>query len=160
MALEDESFAVRGEAARAALYGWSRVQENPELLKAILPVLWQLFPNHPLLLKSSFELNEDLKSSGYVEKPIVGRCGSNIKIFDRDENLLESTEGAFESRDQIYQELFELPHIDGQYVQVCTFSAAGVYAGSCVRVDTAMVINEHSDVIALRVVDDEDILDP
>jgi predicted TPR repeat methyltransferase len=30
---------VRGEAARAALSGWSRVQENADLLKAILPVL-------------------------------------------------------------------------------------------------------------------------
>ncbi len=39
MALEDESFAVRGEAARAALSGWSRVRENRELLAAILPVL-------------------------------------------------------------------------------------------------------------------------
>jgi predicted CXXCH cytochrome family protein len=39
MALEDKSFAVRGEAARAALAGWTRVQENPELLKAVIPVL-------------------------------------------------------------------------------------------------------------------------
>jgi cytochrome c-type biogenesis protein CcmH/NrfG len=39
MALEDESAAVRGEAARAALAGWSRVSENRELLEAVLPVL-------------------------------------------------------------------------------------------------------------------------
>ncbi len=39
MALQDESFAVRGEAARAALSGWARVQENADLLAAILPVL-------------------------------------------------------------------------------------------------------------------------
>ncbi len=38
-ALRDESGFVRIAAARAALEGWRRVQQNPELLKAILPVL-------------------------------------------------------------------------------------------------------------------------
>jgi predicted CXXCH cytochrome family protein len=38
-ALSDKSLAVRGAAARAALFGWTRVQKNRELLDAILPVL-------------------------------------------------------------------------------------------------------------------------
>jgi len=38
-ALSDPSRAVRIAAARAALVGWKRVKANPELLKAILPVL-------------------------------------------------------------------------------------------------------------------------
>ncbi|MEN8151318.1 MAG: cytochrome c3 family protein, partial [Planctomycetota bacterium] len=38
-ALEDPSLAVRGAAARAALFGWTRVQANRDLLLAILPVL-------------------------------------------------------------------------------------------------------------------------
>jgi HEAT repeat protein len=38
-ALSDSSLAVRGAAARAALFGWERVRENRELLTAILPVL-------------------------------------------------------------------------------------------------------------------------
>jgi glutathionylspermidine amidase/synthetase len=134
---------------------WTLIPSN----KAILPVLWQLFPNHPLLLNSSFELTPELRAAGYVAKPIVGRCGSNIKIFDDGEKLLESTEGRFESRDTIYQQYFPLPVIDGRHVQMCTFSAAGTYAGSCVRVDGSMVINERSDVIALRVVDDEEVLE-
>jgi predicted CXXCH cytochrome family protein len=37
--LEDPSAAVRFAAARAALEGWKRVQENHDLLAAILPVL-------------------------------------------------------------------------------------------------------------------------
>lgn len=39
MALDDPSLAVRGEAARAALSGWYRVQRNRALLDAALPVL-------------------------------------------------------------------------------------------------------------------------
>ena len=38
-ALEDPSRAVRIAAARAALEGWTRVQKNPGLLGAVLPVL-------------------------------------------------------------------------------------------------------------------------
>ena len=38
-ALSDPSWAVRVVAARTALEGWSRVQANPELLKAVIPVL-------------------------------------------------------------------------------------------------------------------------
>lgn len=38
-ALSDESAAVRGAAARAALAGWSRVQTNAPLLEALIPVL-------------------------------------------------------------------------------------------------------------------------
>ncbi len=134
---------------------WTLIPSN----KAIQPILWQLFPNHPLLLNTAYELTEDLARAGYVAKPIVGRCGSNIRIVGSDETLIEETEGRFGSRDPIYQELFALPRIDGQYVQVCAFSARGVYAAACVRVDTSRVINEHSDVVALRIVDDEEILE-
>ncbi len=74
-------------------------------------------------------------------------------------DFVESTPGKFESRREMYQELCPLPVIDGRYVQVCTFSAGGHYAGSCVRLDTSMVINDMSDLIALRVVDDEEILE-
>ncbi len=38
-ALGDSSRAVRSAAARTALEGWRRVQNNPALLKAVLPVL-------------------------------------------------------------------------------------------------------------------------
>ncbi len=37
--LEDPSLAVRGAAARAALAGYTRVQDNPRLLAAVIPVL-------------------------------------------------------------------------------------------------------------------------
>lgn len=134
---------------------WTLIPSN----KAILPVLWQLFPNHPYLLNASFDLTPELRQSGYVIKPIVGRCGSNISIIDSEETLLEATQGQFDHRDQMYQELFPLPQIDGRYVQICSFSADGAYAGSCARLEAGMIVNQASDLIALRVVDDEEILE-
>ena len=131
---------------------WTLIPSN----KAILPVLWSLFPNHPLLLHSDFVLNADLQASGYVSKPIVGRCGANIQLVDDSEAILEETGGQFASQEQIYQALFPLPLVDGYYVQVCAFTAAGKYAGSCLRVDSSMIISKDSDCMALRFVNDDD----
>jgi glutathionylspermidine amidase/synthetase len=99
-----------------------------------------------------------LQASGYVSKPIVGRCGANIQLVDHEKDVLEATGGKFAEQDSIYQALFPLPLVDGYYVQVCTFAAAGKYAGSCLRVDSSMIISKDSDCLALRFVNDEDIL--
>jgi glutathionylspermidine amidase/synthetase len=133
---------------------WTLIPSN----KAILPVLWSLFPNHPLLLHADFELNDDLQASGYVTKPIVGRCGANIQLVDHEQDVLEATGGKFSMQDNVYQALFPLPLVDGYYVQVCTFTAAGKYAGSCLRVDTSMIISKDSACLALRFVNDQDII--
>lgn len=130
---------------------WSLIPSN----KAILPVLWSLFPNHPFLLNSSFELNEDLTATGYVEKPIVGRCGSNIIMYDSENTKMESSKGAFKHQPTIYQQLFSLPNIDDYYTQVCTFTAAGMYAGTSIRADKSMIIKSESDCFPLRILDDK-----
>ncbi len=129
---------------------WSLIPSN----KAILPVLWMLYPDHPYLLNTGFDLTEELSQSGYVVKPIVGRCGHNITICDAEHNTLTETTGKFESRDQIYQEMFSLPKIDGLNVQLCTFTAAGTYAGACVRVDPSPIITTDSDILPLRIIPD------
>jgi len=133
---------------------WTLIPSN----KAILPVLWELFPNHPYLLETAFELTDELRASGYVSKPIVGRCGSNIRMFGSDAGLIEATSGQFERQQEVYQELFRLPVVGGFNAQMVTFSAAGKYAGSAVRVGRTPLITGDSDLIALRVVEDRDIL--
>ena len=126
---------------------WTLIPSN----KAILPILWSLFPNHPLLLNADFELNNELIKSGYVVKPIVGRCGANIQLIDQDHNILAEKLGVFDDREKIYQQLFPLPCINNLYVQICTFTAQGNYAGSGTRVDPSMIIGKDSDCIALQV---------
>lgn len=133
---------------------WTLIPSN----KAMLPVLWMLFPNHPYLLNTQFTLTDELRQSGYVAKPIVGRCGHNIALFDHNNALIGETAGAFDDREQIVQELFRLPEIGGVNVQVSTFSVAGHFAGAGVRVDASPIITTHSDLPPLRVVDDADLL--
>ncbi|MEK9672793.1 MAG: glutathionylspermidine synthase family protein [Rhodospirillaceae bacterium] len=132
---------------------WSLIPSN----KAILPVLWQLYPNYPYLLETTFGLTDSLAAKGYVRKPIVGRCGGNIAMVDDKANVLEETDGQFHDRDDIYQELFPLPKIGGLYTQVCTFTVDGIDAGACVRCDENMIIRSRSDLPALRVVPDEEL---
>lgn len=135
---------------------WTLVTSN----KALLPILWSLFPNHPYLLSTAYEATDELRAKGYVSKPIVGRCGSNISVLEAgSDDVVESTQGDFHNRDQIYQELSRLANVDGLYVQPSTFSVGGAYAASCVRVDESLVITSQSDNAPLRVLDDERFLD-
>jgi glutathionylspermidine amidase/synthetase len=129
---------------------WTLIPSN----KAILPVLWMLYPNHPYLLNTQFELTDDLKSEGYVSKPIVGRCGENISIFDTSRDVVVATEGQFEHHDEIYQQLFRLPKIEGRSVQIGTFTAGGTLGGGCVRADVSPIIRSDSNLLALRILND------
>jgi glutathionylspermidine synthase len=77
--------------------------------KAFMKVLWELFPNHPLLLETSFE---PLKGKKQVEKRAFGREGANTVIYDASMNVIEKTEGEYGSFKPIYQEYVELPKDD------------------------------------------------
>lgn len=126
---------------------WSLITSN----KAILAILWKLYPDHPYLLETSFELSESLKKSGYVEKPIVGRCGKNITIFDSNEKILEKTSGQFAERTSIYQKFWKLPSIEGNYIQLSTFTIDGIEQGACIRTSESMIIDSESDILPLRI---------
>jgi glutathionylspermidine amidase/synthetase len=132
---------------------WTLIPSN----KAILPVLWTMFPEYPYLLNTSYELTEELSRTGYVVKPIVGRGGANISIIDRHEVLRAESGGQFENRDHVYQQLCLLPRIGPYNVQVSTFTAAGRYAGTCVRIDESDIISMESENLALRVVQDDQL---
>ena len=131
---------------------WTVIPSN----KAILPVLWSLFPGHRYLLESTFELNEQLKKSGYAAKPIAGRCGSNIELVNHKEQVLDKTAGRFAEQENIFQQLWCLPHVSGQYLQICTFTVGGHYGGACLRSDPSLVIKGESDIQPLRVFDDQE----
>ncbi len=131
---------------------WTLIPSN----KAILPIMWMLFPDHPYLLQTQHDLTDDLRRSGYVEKPIVGRAGENIVIVDHEESVVRETQGRFGNHKRIYQELFPLAKIGKMNVQVCTFSVAGRFAGTCIRADTSLVIKGGSDVIPLRIIPDDE----
>ncbi len=74
--------------------------------KGILPILWKLFPNHPLLLESSFE---PILGKKYVKKPVFGREGGNVAIYSDSGSKILEAPGEYDSFKPIYQEYYELP---------------------------------------------------
>ena len=74
--------------------------------KGMMKILWDLFPNHPLLLETSFE---PLQNKKQVEKMCFGREGANVAIVNEDNSLELKTEGEYESFKPIYQEYVEFP---------------------------------------------------
>jgi glutathionylspermidine synthase len=76
---------------------WKTLLSN----KGILPVLWQLYPNHELLLPAYFDGPHEMRN--YVRKPLLSREGANITMV-RDNATVASTEGTYHGS-QIYQAL-------------------------------------------------------
>ncbi|PLY11285.1 MAG: glutathionylspermidine synthase [Arcobacter sp.] len=74
--------------------------------KGFMKVLWDLYPNHPLLLETSFE---PLVGKKQVEKRCFGREGANVAIINSDNSLDMKTDGDYEGFKAIYQEYVELP---------------------------------------------------
>jgi len=74
--------------------------------KGIMKILWDMYPNHPLLLETSFEPLENTKQ---VEKPCFGREGANVAIVNDDNSLEMKTEGEYENFKPVYQEYVEFP---------------------------------------------------
>lgn len=133
---------------------WTVIPSN----KAILPILWSLFPNHRYLLEASFELNDELIKHGYAIKPIAGRCGSNIELVGHKEQVLDKTTGKFAQQENIYQQLWCLPKVAGQYMQISTFTVSGHFGGACLRSDHSLVIKGESDIQPLIVLNNEEFI--
>ena len=86
---------------------WKMLLSN----KGILPILWQLYPNHELLLESHFDSPRSMKN--YVRKPLMSREGANITLV-RDNATVVSTPGPYNGR-QIYQALAPTATFDNRH---------------------------------------------
>lgn len=86
--------------------------------KRMLKILWDLFPNHPLLLETSFAP----LSKKQIKKVSFGREGANIEILDSS-GILEQRGGEYDNYKSIYQEFYELNSYNGLYYQPNVFFA-------------------------------------
>lgn len=72
--------------------------------KGIMKILWDLYPNHPLLLQSSFE---PLKGKKQVKKPFLAREGANVSIINSDGSIEAQNGGEYDNGKFLYQEFAE-----------------------------------------------------
>ncbi len=90
--------------------------------KGLLAILWQLYPDHPLLLETSFE---PLGTERMVQKPVFGREGESVRILDEHGCFIEGEKsGEYDSHKMVFQEYVELPSdIEGSSYQAGLFYA-------------------------------------
>ena len=115
---------------------WKMILSN----KAILPILWHLYPNHPLLLKSYFEKG-DLEE--YAVKPILSREGANITLV-KGNTLIEETKGEYGKEGFVFQELCELPKFDDNYALIGSWIIGQQPAGIGIRESNNLITNNTS----------------
>ncbi|RHY23013.1 hypothetical protein DYB32_009326 [Aphanomyces invadans] len=125
--------------------------------KAILPVLTKLYPAHPYLLASTFDEVDvsTLFPNGYCAKPVMGRTGANVSIYNDRHELISATGGAWDKDNILFQELALLPKYEEKYVQVNCWAIDGRYGGTILRVDESNIIGGSSGMYAMRVVPDD-----
>ena len=88
--------------------------------KGILKVLWELYPNHPLLLETS---EAPLPNKKCVKKPLFGREGANISIIEPNGQVSFETSGDYGSEKFIYQEFSEFNSHNNELYQAGVFFA-------------------------------------
>jgi glutathionylspermidine synthase len=90
---------------------WKMLLSN----KAILPVLWELYPHHPNLLEAGRVQPE--AGRAWVRKPLLGREGANVTLHQPGrgfETTFETT-GQYGEEGFVYQDLAPLRSFDGKY---------------------------------------------
>jgi glutathionylspermidine synthase len=80
--------------------------------KALLAVLWELYPNHPNLLAASFR--EGDVAEPYVKKPKLGREGANITLVGPNKTVMEQSSGDYGADGYVYQSMMETS-VDGEH---------------------------------------------
>jgi glutathionylspermidine synthase len=106
---------------------WKAVLSN----KAILAVLWELFPGHPNLLPAYLDSPRDLTS--YVAKPLHGREGDSVRIVTPESEFVQPTVDYDGSEGWCYQQYVPLPDLDGNKAVLGSWIVDGKPAGLGVR---------------------------
>ncbi|MNZ73025.1 putative acid--amine ligase YgiC [compost metagenome] len=107
--------------------------------KALLPILWQLFPAHPNLLPASFR--DDLPRPK-VRKPLYSREGENIRILTADTTL--ASDGPHEQAPCIWQAYAPLPNFAGSYPVLGCWMVGDSAAGLGIREDDGPITRNSS----------------
>ncbi|MCW7946167.1 glutathionylspermidine synthase [Streptomyces hygroscopicus] len=114
---------------------WKMLLSN----KALLAILWELYPGHPNLLPAYLDGPRELAhTTGYAAKPLLGREGAGVTLHEPGTGPVVR-EGAC-----CYQELAPLPAFDGQHVVLGTWVVADEAAGLGIRESSGPVTDEYA----------------
>ncbi|HEY1242976.1 MAG TPA: glutathionylspermidine synthase family protein [Bryobacteraceae bacterium] len=104
---------------------WKMLLSN----KAILAILWELYPGHANLLETYLDGPRALRQ--YVKKPKVSREGANISMMSEEEAA--QTDGDYGDEGYVYQAAAPLPNFGGNRPVLGSWVIDGVSAGMGIR---------------------------
>lgn len=125
MAKDRFSANIIGSGMQILEPAWKMVLSN----KALLPLLWEMFPCCPWLLRAQWRPDG---MGSFVAKPIFSRGGQNITIV-KSGQVQGVTPGTYGKYPMVYQEYVELPRFDGRPVVLGSWVVGDKPAGMIVR---------------------------
>ncbi len=133
---EEFSEALRQSNVNMIEPAWKMLLSN----KALLVVLWELYPGHPNLLPADF--NQHAVGPRYVRKPKLAREGANVLLVDGD--LRFETEGPYADASSpadpfVYQALAPVARMGADTMVVGSWVMGDQPAGLGLREDTSPV---------------------
>ncbi|MGF7218373.1 glutathionylspermidine synthase [Spirosoma lacussanchae] len=90
--------------------------------KYMLKILWEMYPDHPLLLQTD---SQPLAGKACVEKVLFGREGANVRVLNADGSERQAVGGDYGHFPKIYQQYVEFPKDSAGH----TYQAGVFYAG-------------------------------
>ncbi|MFD3835041.1 glutathionylspermidine synthase family protein [Streptomyces sp. NPDC058642] len=114
---------------------WKMLLSN----KALLAILWELYPGHPNLLPAYLDGPRELADSkGYVAKPLLGREGAGVTVHEPGAAPMLREEPC------CYQELSLLPEFDGNRVVLGAWVVEDESAGLGIRESSGPVTDAYA----------------
>lgn len=114
---------------------WKMLLSN----KALLAILWELYPDHPNLLPTYLDGPRELAAtSGYVAKPLLGREGAGVTIHE------PGQPSALRDEPCCYQALAPLPVFEGNRVVLGAWVVGDESAGLGIRESTGLITDEYA----------------
>ena len=120
---------------------WKLIWSN----KAMLPILWELFPGHPNLLWAGAQ---PPASGDYVRKPVLAREGANVTLVQGGV-VAGATGGRYGDGPTVCQAAYRLRAFDGRYPVIGAWVVGGQAAGMGVR-EGALLITDNSSLASPR----------
>ncbi|WP_102110248.1 glutathionylspermidine synthase family protein [Oceaniglobus roseus] len=138
---------------------WKMLLSN----KGILPVLWQLFPDHPNLLPAFFEADvaealagrgsspmpgfaqaRDRLAQGHVTKPLFSREGASVRIVEDGQETERVGDAGYGGHPRIVQAYHPLPEFDGFRPVIGAWIVGGTCVGMGLREDRSRITQDLS----------------
>ncbi|MER6946095.1 glutathionylspermidine synthase family protein [Nonomuraea sp. NPDC000554] len=122
---------------------WKALLSN----KALLAILWELFPGHPNLLPAYLDGPRELTS--YISKPLLGREGASMRIVTP--SGTSETPGSYGQEGHVFQAFDALPEFDGQRPVLGAWVVGDEAAGLGIRETTGLITDDTSSFVPHRI---------